>query len=145
MIGKGGLGWDDTRCMVTVASQDVWDEYCKIDPSARSMRYKSWPYFPAWHEIFGKDRVNGEVTHDVNEMENLSDNVAETEPEDCYILTVEWCPNLGYVGNDNAFVGDNQANVEANVNSTASNKKFTSSTKNKRPIKMLRMIVWLPP
>ncbi|KAL0391178.1 UNVERIFIED_CONTAM: hypothetical protein Scaly_0474900 [Sesamum calycinum] len=119
MMGKSGLGWDDTRCM--------------IDPSARSMRYKSWSYFPAWCEIFGKDQENGEVTHDVNETENLSDNVTEIELVDCYVPTAEWCPDLGYVGNDNAFFGDNQANVEANVNSTASNKKCMSSTKNRKP------------
>ncbi|KAL0418905.1 UNVERIFIED_CONTAM: hypothetical protein Sradi_1304000 [Sesamum radiatum] len=129
MIGKSGLGWDDTRCMVIVKSQDVWMNIA----SARSMRYKSWSYFPTWREIFGKDQENGEVTHDVNETENLSDNVTEIELVDCYVPTAEWCPDLGYVGNDNAFVGDNQANVEANVNSTTSNKKCTSSNKNRKP------------
>ncbi|KAL0435753.1 UNVERIFIED_CONTAM: hypothetical protein Sradi_0283200 [Sesamum radiatum] len=32
----------------------------KIDPSAKGMRYKSWPFFPAWREVFGKDRATGE-------------------------------------------------------------------------------------
>ncbi|KAL0311987.1 UNVERIFIED_CONTAM: hypothetical protein Sradi_5598000 [Sesamum radiatum] len=59
MMGKSGLGWDDSRNMVTVDSQDVWEEHCKVDPTARTMRYKSWPYFPAWREIFGRDRADG--------------------------------------------------------------------------------------
>ncbi|KAL0404592.1 UNVERIFIED_CONTAM: hypothetical protein Sradi_2100000 [Sesamum radiatum] len=46
MMGKSGFGWDDSRCMITVDSQDVWDEYCKVDTTARTMRFKSWPFFP---------------------------------------------------------------------------------------------------
>ncbi|KAL0441050.1 UNVERIFIED_CONTAM: hypothetical protein Sradi_0043900 [Sesamum radiatum] len=35
MMGNSGFGWDDNRSMITVDSQDVWDEYCKIDASAK--------------------------------------------------------------------------------------------------------------
>ncbi|KAL0342944.1 UNVERIFIED_CONTAM: hypothetical protein Sangu_1181800 [Sesamum angustifolium] len=30
MLGKSDFGWDDSRSMITVDSQDVWDEYCKM-------------------------------------------------------------------------------------------------------------------
>ncbi|KAL0340013.1 UNVERIFIED_CONTAM: hypothetical protein Sradi_4518100 [Sesamum radiatum] len=57
MMSKSGLGWDDSRCMVTVEDNNAWEEYVKIDPTAKVMRYKSWPFFPVWSEIFGKDRA----------------------------------------------------------------------------------------
>ncbi|KAK6153500.1 hypothetical protein DH2020_013139 [Rehmannia glutinosa] len=32
----------------------------QTDPNAKTMRYKSWPLFKDWSEIFGKDRTTGE-------------------------------------------------------------------------------------
>ncbi|KAL8536214.1 hypothetical protein ACS0TY_011737 [Phlomoides rotata] len=29
-------------------------------PHAKTMRYKSWPYYGFWQEIFSKDRATGE-------------------------------------------------------------------------------------
>lgn len=29
------------------------------------MRFKSWPYYSSWQEIFGKDRANGEAAEDI--------------------------------------------------------------------------------
>ncbi|KAK4413677.1 hypothetical protein Salat_2780500 [Sesamum alatum] len=29
MMAKSGFGWDDSRCMITVDTQDIWDEFCK--------------------------------------------------------------------------------------------------------------------
>ncbi|KAL0387519.1 UNVERIFIED_CONTAM: hypothetical protein Sradi_2633700 [Sesamum radiatum] len=46
ILRKSGLGWDDSRCMVTVEDNTAWDEYVKIDPTAKGMRYKSWPSSP---------------------------------------------------------------------------------------------------
>ncbi|KAK4388244.1 hypothetical protein Sango_2431000 [Sesamum angolense] len=40
------------------------------DPTAMTMRYKSWPFFPAWREIFRKDRASGEQAEDINEIVN---------------------------------------------------------------------------
>ncbi|KAL0416419.1 UNVERIFIED_CONTAM: hypothetical protein Slati_3473800 [Sesamum latifolium] len=73
MMGKSGFGWDDARCMITVDNQDIWNEYCKINSSARTMRYKSWPFFTAWREIFGKDRAVG------NDNGVIGDNVKNAE------------------------------------------------------------------
>ncbi|KAL0401316.1 UNVERIFIED_CONTAM: hypothetical protein Slati_4161500 [Sesamum latifolium] len=132
MMGKSGFGWDDSRCMITVDSQEVWDEYCKIDSSARTMRYKSWPFFSAWREIFGKDRAVGEVTVEVHPTVNDTDTEAETETQEYYVPTAEWCPGVGYIGNDNGTPGDNQENVDRNATSTASQKKPTSSGKKRK-------------
>ncbi|KAK4426636.1 hypothetical protein Salat_1432300 [Sesamum alatum] len=29
IMAKNGFGWDDSRCMITVDSQDIWNEFCK--------------------------------------------------------------------------------------------------------------------
>ncbi|KAK4382562.1 hypothetical protein Sango_2859200 [Sesamum angolense] len=134
MMGKSGFGWDDSRSMITVDSQDVWDEYCKIDASARVMRYKSWPYFPAWREIFGKDRAIGKVIVEAHPKGNEADTVADAEMHGYYVPTVEWCPGVGYVGNDSGTFGDIHENVDRNVTSTVSQKKPTSSGKKRKKI-----------
>ncbi|KAL0448549.1 UNVERIFIED_CONTAM: hypothetical protein Slati_1411300 [Sesamum latifolium] len=59
MMGKSDFGWDDSRSMITVDPQEVWDEYCKVDHTARTMHYKSWLFFPAWRGIFGRDKAEG--------------------------------------------------------------------------------------
>ncbi|KAL0285456.1 UNVERIFIED_CONTAM: hypothetical protein Sangu_2777700 [Sesamum angustifolium] len=60
MMAKSGLGWDDSRNIVTVDNDNAWDKFLKIDQSAKGMRYKSRPFFPAWREIFGKDHTTGD-------------------------------------------------------------------------------------
>ncbi|KAL0374105.1 UNVERIFIED_CONTAM: hypothetical protein Sradi_3326200 [Sesamum radiatum] len=111
MMDKSGLGWDDNRYMVTVDSQDVREEYCKVDPTAQTMRYKSWPFFPTWREIFGRDRVDGGcILEIVNEYVHPSKSqVGQTDTQECYVPTAEWCPKFGYVGNDRATSEDIQS------------------------------------
>ncbi|KAK4394008.1 hypothetical protein Sango_1871600 [Sesamum angolense] len=115
MMGKSGFGWDDSRSMITVDSQDVWDEYCKIDSSARTMQYKSWPFLPAWREIFGKDRAVGYVIVEAHPKVNEADTDADTETHGYYVPTTEWCPGVGYVENDSGALGDIQENVNRSI------------------------------
>lgn len=42
----------------------------QLDPNARLMRHKSWPYYEDWKEIFGKDRATGENAEDIAEAWN---------------------------------------------------------------------------
>lgn len=49
------------------------------DPSARSMRYKSWPHYHHWCEIFGKDRATGENAEDFNTADKDQLNVNDIE------------------------------------------------------------------
>lgn len=48
----------------------------KSDKSVPTMRYKSWPYFNDWGEIFGNDRATGDrsvsFTADVQEILNMN-------------------------------------------------------------------------
>ncbi|GFP91761.1 hypothetical protein PHJA_001320100 [Phtheirospermum japonicum] len=75
MLARSGIGWNDTSKMIE-AREDAWDSYLKVDSNARLMRFKSWPYFHDWGEIFGKDRATGEHTEDLVEAVNevLKDN-----------------------------------------------------------------------
>ncbi|KAL0448546.1 UNVERIFIED_CONTAM: hypothetical protein Slati_1411000 [Sesamum latifolium] len=64
MMTRSGFGWNDARNMVTVEDNCVWEEYVK------AMRYKAWPFFPVWRELFGKDRATGEHAEDVVDAAN---------------------------------------------------------------------------
>ncbi|KAL0408372.1 UNVERIFIED_CONTAM: hypothetical protein Sradi_1771600 [Sesamum radiatum] len=96
------------------------------------MRYKSWPFFLAWREIFGKDRAVEEVTIKGHPSVNAADTEVDIETHEYYVPTAEWCPGVGYVGNDTGAAGDNPDNAERNVISTASEKKATSSGKKRK-------------
>ncbi|GER39740.1 B3 domain-containing protein Os12g0592300 [Striga asiatica] len=64
MLSRTGMGWNDSTKMVE-ASDEAWASCVKVDPNARLMRYKSWPYYPDWVNIFGKDRATGEHAEDI--------------------------------------------------------------------------------
>ncbi|KAL0458770.1 UNVERIFIED_CONTAM: hypothetical protein Slati_0504200 [Sesamum latifolium] len=127
MMGKSGFGWDDSRCMITVDSQDVWDEYCK-----------SWSFFPVWREIFGRDRAEGtRIIETVNEYVHPSkSNLDQTDSQDCYAPTAEWCPDTGYVEKDGAASEEIQFTQEPNVQSTAATRKSTRSSKKRKVIRV---------
>ncbi|KAK4431046.1 hypothetical protein Salat_0866600 [Sesamum alatum] len=102
------------------------------------MRYKSWPFFPAWREIFGKDRAVGDkiyvgqYTNDVTPVVDLADDEVDNETLDCYVPTAEWCPNTGYADNDTGTNADTQANIDVNVTSTNSQKCLGSSGRKRK-------------
>ncbi|KAH6793594.1 hypothetical protein C2S52_004071 [Perilla frutescens var. hirtella] len=69
LTGRTGVGWNDSTKMID-ANDDIWDAAIKVDKNARVMRYKSWPYYHDWCEIFGKDRATGEQAEDVMDAVN---------------------------------------------------------------------------
>ncbi|XP_073152220.1 uncharacterized protein At2g29880-like [Henckelia pumila] len=58
ILSISGIDWNDTDKMID-APDDDWTALVKSDPNARTMRYKSWPFYDDWCEIFGKDRATG--------------------------------------------------------------------------------------
>ncbi|XP_057964303.1 uncharacterized protein LOC131155288 [Malania oleifera] len=74
LLDQGGFSWDDTRKMVT-ADNNVWDEYIKAHPDARSYRIKTIPYYSDlcliyknantkgkdWHSDQGKNILGSEI------------------------------------------------------------------------------------
>ncbi|PIN01430.1 hypothetical protein CDL12_26062 [Handroanthus impetiginosus] len=59
----GGFGWNESTNMIII-EDSIWDNYVKVDPNARTMRYKSFPLYLSWCEIFGKDRATSEHAED---------------------------------------------------------------------------------
>ncbi|KAL2224336.1 UNVERIFIED_CONTAM: hypothetical protein Sindi_3031100 [Sesamum indicum] len=51
MLTRSNFGWYKNRNMVTVEDDSVWDDYVK------GMRHKTWPFFPSWRKILGRDRA----------------------------------------------------------------------------------------
>ncbi|KAL0385739.1 UNVERIFIED_CONTAM: hypothetical protein Sradi_2968200 [Sesamum radiatum] len=72
MLDHSGFGWNETSQMIVV-SDEVFESYVKIDLFAKTLRFKSFPYYSAWTEIFGKDRDTGELAEDIY---NASNNVS---------------------------------------------------------------------
>ncbi|XP_012842474.1 PREDICTED: uncharacterized protein LOC105962703 isoform X2 [Erythranthe guttata] len=75
MFGVSGIVWNDSTKMID-AQDDAWDTYVQRDTNARTMRYKPWPLYPYWCEIFGKDRVTV-ATREI--AEHFADAVQEME------------------------------------------------------------------
>ncbi|KAG8380696.1 hypothetical protein BUALT_Bualt06G0042800 [Buddleja alternifolia] len=56
--------------MIDTVDDAAWETACKNEPNARTMRYKSWPYYDSWCEVFGKDRANGTGAEDFHDAPN---------------------------------------------------------------------------
>ncbi|KAH6801342.1 hypothetical protein C2S52_001806 [Perilla frutescens var. hirtella] len=72
MVSRSGFDWNDSTHTIEVDNDQIWENYVKTDSNARTMRYKPWPFYKDWCEIFGKDRATGEhaeafadVVHDL--------------------------------------------------------------------------------
>lgn len=64
MLGVSGITWNDLTKMID-AQDDAWELYVKTDSNARTMRYKSWPFYRDWCEIFVKERIIRENAEDI--------------------------------------------------------------------------------
>ncbi|KAL8511442.1 hypothetical protein ACS0TY_018012 [Phlomoides rotata] len=66
LLSKFGIGWNSTTSMLEVEDEGVWESY----PHVKGLRYKTWPYYPQWIEIFGKDRATSENAIDPIDLIN---------------------------------------------------------------------------
>ncbi|KAL8496929.1 hypothetical protein ACS0TY_020568 [Phlomoides rotata] len=41
------------------ALPEVWEAHLKVDPTARSLKNKTFPFYSDWCDIFGNDRATG--------------------------------------------------------------------------------------
>ncbi|KAL8554160.1 hypothetical protein ACS0TY_002397 [Phlomoides rotata] len=76
-----GVGFNTTTSQLE-CTDDEWDSVVKRDPLMRGMRYKEWPYFPDWIDIFGLDRATGSVAEDVVEMAKRLKSLYGQSPTD---------------------------------------------------------------
>ncbi|XP_073301192.1 uncharacterized protein [Primulina huaijiensis] len=72
LLSKSGIGWNETEKMID-ATNEAWELFEKMDSSVHGMRYRSWPYYNDWCEIFGRDRSTGERS------ESFADSVQEDD------------------------------------------------------------------
>ncbi|XP_073152797.1 uncharacterized protein [Henckelia pumila] len=125
LLSRSGIGWNETKKMIE-STDEAWEGFVKTDPNVRTWRYKSWPYFADWCEIFGYDRANGQrlssFTAAVQQVLNV--------PED---VIAEM--NVGFEHLLNEMEGGSESNSVANPPSfTTSTSKKATSKKRKHPI-----------
>ncbi|KAL8541810.1 hypothetical protein ACS0TY_002890 [Phlomoides rotata] len=58
MLGNSGIGLNTTTFRIE-ALPEVWDAHMKVDPTARTLKNKSFPFYSDWVEIFGNDLATG--------------------------------------------------------------------------------------
>ncbi|KAL8496258.1 hypothetical protein ACS0TY_020100 [Phlomoides rotata] len=66
---NSGIGFSPTTGLLD-CHDDCWARIVKADPNATNMRYKPWPFYDDWNEIFGTDRANGRAAEDVLDAAN---------------------------------------------------------------------------
>ncbi|KAL8477944.1 hypothetical protein ACS0TY_030011 [Phlomoides rotata] len=63
LLSKSGIGWNSMTSMVEVEDEGA-------DSHVKGMRFKTWPYYGQWLEIFGKDHATGEHVVDPTDLFN---------------------------------------------------------------------------
>lgn len=100
------------------------------------MRYKEWPFFPHWLEIFGKDRATGEAAEDVydaaSNMHNqfntqMTEGVADTEGNDQTYVNLD---DDSTPRSEQPFTTEN-GDVNSSCNKDVPQPSITSSKKRK--------------
>ncbi|PIN09418.1 hypothetical protein CDL12_18005 [Handroanthus impetiginosus] len=66
MMSRSRFGWNDSTNMIVV-EESIWEKHVKVDPNARTMHFKSFPFYLLWCDIFGKDRATGEHAQDCHD------------------------------------------------------------------------------
>ncbi|KAL0328121.1 UNVERIFIED_CONTAM: hypothetical protein Scaly_2244700 [Sesamum calycinum] len=106
MMGRSGFGWCQTTNTIDV-KDDIFDNFVKIDSFAKTLRYKSFPYYAQWCEVFGKDRATGERGFDPILAPRNPSNTAETERSENVPVTPEYyvpTPDPSLYGDDDEFM-----------------------------------------
>ncbi|KAL0329176.1 UNVERIFIED_CONTAM: hypothetical protein Sradi_4904300 [Sesamum radiatum] len=100
MIGRTGFGWCQTTNTIDV-KDDVFDNF------AKTLRYKSFPYYAQWCEVFGKDRATGEHGFDPILAPRNPSDTAEIERSENVPVTPEYyvpTPDPSLYGDDDKFM-----------------------------------------
>ncbi|PQQ15108.1 L10-interacting MYB domain-containing protein [Prunus yedoensis var. nudiflora] len=81
LLDQRGFSWDEMRQMVT-ADNNVWDEYIKVHPDARSFRIKTIPYYRDLCLIYGDTAIEERSDNIPEESSHSGENgtTAATQP-----------------------------------------------------------------
>ncbi|KAL0361755.1 UNVERIFIED_CONTAM: hypothetical protein Sradi_3860000 [Sesamum radiatum] len=124
MLTRSGFGWNDATNMVVV-DDDVWENYVKVDPFVKNMRLKSFPFYPAWCEVFGKDRATGEFAEDIGDVTQPSPDADKCKTPEYYVPTMDSPSN-------NVFFADNDF-ISSFIPTDTTMQKDESCTKTSQP------------
>ncbi|KAL8479691.1 hypothetical protein ACS0TY_026569 [Phlomoides rotata] len=102
-LGETGCGFN-TSTKILDCSDPAWAKVLKKDHTVAGIRYKPWPYYADWMEVFGCDRAIGAPARDV------VDEAAEIEAEDAEPQVGVAEPSPSYVVPSNVV---NEAEMEA--------------------------------
>ncbi|KAL8480719.1 hypothetical protein ACS0TY_027311 [Phlomoides rotata] len=84
-LGETGCGFN-TSIKILDCTNITWAKVIRKDPTVSGMRYKPWPYYEDWMEVFGNDCVVGEPAEDVMdvvvefEAKDVQPQVGASEP-----------------------------------------------------------------
>ncbi|KAL0413047.1 UNVERIFIED_CONTAM: hypothetical protein Sradi_1506400 [Sesamum radiatum] len=127
MLAKSGFGWNEAMQMIA-SSNEVFDNYAKIDPFAKTLRFKSFPYYPSWSEIFEKDRATGEHAENIYASNNVSIEMIPVSPK-YYVPS----PDINALADDHDFMNSFTQST-AHLNAAPSDTERVSSKKMKKSI-----------
>ncbi|KAL8523653.1 hypothetical protein ACS0TY_013574 [Phlomoides rotata] len=129
-----GVGFNNTTNQLDVTDEQ-WEDILKLilmlrDPlGMRGMRYKEWPLFPDWIDIFGKDRATGVVAEDVPDASVTINK--QTNPASFNVP--QESKGANYVNDESQFTTNNEEapnnDRENEVNSTSRNATTRNATK----------------
>ncbi|KAL8536670.1 hypothetical protein ACS0TY_012022 [Phlomoides rotata] len=106
-LSETGCGFN-TSTKILNCSDPAWAKVLKKDPTVSGMRYKPWPYYADWIEVFGCDRVVGAPARDV------VDEAAEVEAEDAQPQVGVADPSPSNVGPSNVVVDEVEMEADSN-------------------------------
>ncbi|KAL0410633.1 UNVERIFIED_CONTAM: hypothetical protein Slati_3653000 [Sesamum latifolium] len=132
MMGRSGFGWNPTTNTIDT-KDDAFDNFAKIDSFAKMLRFKSFPYYAQWCEVFEKDRATGECCIDPILAPWNSSTTVETERSENVPITLEYyvsTPDPNLYGDDEEFM-NSFAFAIAPVNVNRSETERVSSRKRK--------------
>ncbi|KAL8488794.1 hypothetical protein ACS0TY_024920 [Phlomoides rotata] len=119
IIDKFGMSWDSIKCQIVVENEDLWADYIKIDPLANSVRYKSFPLYGKWCEIFGSDRATGETAEDCNMADgaqlpyHIAENNIPSTPRNVFTATQDSPGTHSDTGSPSKGKGKKRKSVES--------------------------------
>ncbi|KAL0412273.1 UNVERIFIED_CONTAM: hypothetical protein Slati_3817000 [Sesamum latifolium] len=107
MMGRSGFGWNETTNNI-----DTKDE---IDPFGKTLRYKSFPYYAQWCEVFGKDRATGEWEIDPIVAPRNTGNSSRNDHSESVPVSPEYyvpTPDPSLYGDDSEFLNSFASAIE---------------------------------
>ncbi|PIN09962.1 hypothetical protein CDL12_17451 [Handroanthus impetiginosus] len=135
MMSRSGFGWNDSTNIIVV-EDSVWEKHVKVDPNVRTMRFKLFPFYPSWCDIFGKDRAIGEHSQDCHDT-------AESLLNNNNVATNDYVPsgfdtNFQIFGDEDEFMSICQPEGSAMKSaSTSKKRKFTETSTDDKFFEMI--------